>query len=144
MSSLLFVTLTRWARAHTTSRTLPQSKSIAILNPNRSPSLILKTLAWKQRRQVRRRSWARLLQATSRGRSRFQAPADHACRLACPVPTTRRSACPRPEQRTRTFGEAVAGRRKNEMFKGAAESNGNTTRRKGHHRYDICRGFGHH
>ncbi|PVH32181.1 hypothetical protein PAHAL_9G340700 [Panicum hallii] len=40
--------------------------------------------------------------------------------------------------------KAVAGRRKKERFKGAAESSGSTTRKKGQHRCDICQGFGHH
>jgi hypothetical protein len=40
--------------------------------------------------------------------------------------------------------KAVTGRRKKERFKGAAESSGSTTRKKGQHRCDFCQGFGHH
>jgi len=38
----------------------------------------------------------------------------------------------------------TAGRRKNVRFKGGAESNGSTTRKKGQHRCDICQGYGYH
>lgn len=39
--------------------------------------------------------------------------------------------------------KSTAGRRKNQRFKGCTESTGSTTRKKGQHRCDVCKGYGH-
>ncbi|CAN6352238.1 unnamed protein product [Urochloa humidicola] len=39
--------------------------------------------------------------------------------------------------------KSTAGRRKNQRFKGCTENTGSTTRKKGQHRCDVCKGYGH-
>jgi hypothetical protein len=39
--------------------------------------------------------------------------------------------------------KSTAGRRKNQRFKGWAESTTSTTCKKGQHRCDVCKGYGH-
>ncbi|CAO2152752.1 unnamed protein product, partial [Urochloa humidicola] len=39
--------------------------------------------------------------------------------------------------------KSTAGRRKNQRFKGCTETTSSTTRKKGQHRCDVCKGYGH-